>query len=391
VEAYLSECRQLTLHEIRDLVPRDGRYRSILYDLMLDYPLREAKALRPALCVATCRALGGSLEAVLRSAAIVELYHNAFLIHDDVEDGSESRRERPTLHWLHGAPIAVNVGDAMLALALEPLLDNMRLLGMGKALRIMQTIARMARESTEGQAIELHWIRSNEWRLTDADYLRMVYKKTSWYTFIAPMLIGGTVAGAAPERVTVLRKFAALLGIAFQIQDDILNLVAEGSAYGKEIAGDLWEGKHTLILMHALRAAGPCDRARAMEILRKPRAQRAQPAAGGQSDPSAPSPLPALLAALERRGELSAGARAQIEGALRPWQDACTAAVKSVEDVQFLITLVAQAGSIAYARTVARRFAHRAAALLERANWLAPSVHRSFLDGLVHFVVSRGR
>ncbi len=117
IDAYLADCRQLTLQEIQDIIPRQQRYRSILYDLMLEYPLRNAKALRPALCIAACRGLGGPLEGVLRSAATLELYHNAFLIHDDVEDGSESRRDRPTLHWTHGMPIAVNVGDAMLALA----------------------------------------------------------------------------------------------------------------------------------------------------------------------------------------------------------------------------------------------------------------------------------
>jgi geranylgeranyl diphosphate synthase type II len=88
---------------------------------MLDYPLREAKALRPAMCIATCRALGGSTEGVLQSATVLELYHNAFLIHDDVEDESEKRRDGTTLHRAHGVPVAINVGDGMLALALEPL------------------------------------------------------------------------------------------------------------------------------------------------------------------------------------------------------------------------------------------------------------------------------
>ena len=86
----------------------------MLFNLMLDYPLRDAKALRPALCIATCRALGGQLEEVLPSAAVLEFFHNAFLIHDDIEDQSELRRGAPTLHYAHGVPIAVNVGDAML-------------------------------------------------------------------------------------------------------------------------------------------------------------------------------------------------------------------------------------------------------------------------------------
>src|SRR4029434_4446423 len=87
--AYLEESRQVVVGEIQRFVPKRGRLSAVLYVLVRDYPLRTAKALRPALCIATCRALGGRLEAVLRSAAVVELYHNAFLVHDDVEDLSE--------------------------------------------------------------------------------------------------------------------------------------------------------------------------------------------------------------------------------------------------------------------------------------------------------------
>lgn len=387
IDAYLADCRQLTLRELSEIIPRTGRCGPILYDLMLEYPLRQAKALRPALCVATCRALGGSLDAVLRSAATLELYHNAFLIHDDVEDGSESRRDAPTLHRTHGSPIAVNVGDAMLALALQPLLDNMRLIGMGKALRILQIIARMARESAEGQAIELHWIRAGDWPLRDADYLRMVYKKTSWYTFIAPILVGGVVAGASPEQLATLRKFAALLGIAFQIQDDVLNLVAEGGAYGKEIAGDLWEGKHTLILMHALRGTTAAERAHALRILSTPRPSTCPPSAGDSEPP--PGHLQELLNALVREGQLDPAGREAIEAALRA--SAPDGPVKTAEDVRFLVTLIERGESIDHARRVAARFAAKARAVLSGVAWLRPSVHRSFLEGLNDFVVTRDR
>src|SRR5262245_12205515 len=119
LDSYLAEARELVMAEICSGLPRDERLKSVLYDPMLDYPLRAAKGLRPALCIATCRMLGGPLEGVLRSAAVLELFHNAFLIHDDIEDGSEMRRRGPTLHRKLGTPIAVNVGDAMLALALE--------------------------------------------------------------------------------------------------------------------------------------------------------------------------------------------------------------------------------------------------------------------------------
>src|SRR5581483_3238235 len=260
VARYLNECRDLVLQQITETIPKTSRYRPVLYDLVLDYPMREGKALRPALCVAACRALGGRLEAVLPSAMVLELYHNAFLIHDDVEDGSEQRRGAATLHRTHGVPVAVNVGDAMLAMTLEPLLDNIRVVGLGKALRILRTIARMARESAEGQALELDWIRRDRWDLDDTDYVRMVYKKTGWYTFMAPLLVGATAAGASAEHLGELRNFGAVLGVAFQIQDDVLNLTSDEGGYGKEIGGDLWEGKRTLILMHALRQASPAER-----------------------------------------------------------------------------------------------------------------------------------
>src|SRR4051812_47807936 len=95
---YLHECRDLVLPTIRGMIPEGSPYRTILYDRMLEYSLREAKMLRPAICIAACRALGGRVEEALPSAAVLELYHNAFLIHDDVEDGSELRRDQPTLH-----------------------------------------------------------------------------------------------------------------------------------------------------------------------------------------------------------------------------------------------------------------------------------------------------
>ena len=385
-EGYLAECRNLTLAAIREIVPRDARSRSSLYDLILDYPLRQAKALRPALCIATCCALGGRLECVLRSAAVLELYHNAFLIHDDVEDGSEQRREAPTLHCKHGIPIAVNVGDAMLALTLQPLLDNMATVGLGKALRILQVIARMARESAEGQAIELEWIHQGRWDLGDADYVRMVYKKTSLYTFVTPTLIGGIVANADGRRLATLRRFASLLGVAFQIQDDILNLTAEQATYGKEIAGDLWEGKHTLVLLHMMRTVEPGRRDRACAVLRKPRPG----APGSPKRLGASMELGPLLAGLQRQGELTARAAQLIEAATRVSAVETDGAVKTPADVRFLLRSIDASGSVPYAREVARRWALRARnALREMGEWLSPSVHRDFLEGLVGFVVER--
>ncbi len=395
--AYLGEVRELVLREIDRMLPRSARYRPILYDLMLQYPLRAAKTLRPAMCIAIARSLGGRLEAALPSAAALEVYHNAFLIHDDVEDGSDFRRQSPTLHRAYGVPIAVNVGDAMLALTLEPLLANMRTLGLGKALRVLELVSRMARESAEGQAIELDWIRHGEWSLRDADYVRMVYKKTSWYSFVTPLATGAIIAGAAPPLLAALRRFGALLGIAFQLQDDILNLTAERERYGKEIGGDLWEGKHTLILLHMMRSVGEVERTRARAILAKPRPDPNGGAAASGGGPGASTvaadgdeAASALVDDLERRRRVSARQATRLRNALRPAAAAPADGAKTEADVAYLLSLIDRAGSTQYAQANARQWARRAERVFGtlRAS-LEPSVHRDFLQQLVQFVVGR--
>ncbi len=271
LDDYLAACQEACEGEIRRLyAPPDGAP-STLFDLILDYPLRGGKALRPTLSIAMCLGLGGQLEAVLPTAATLELYHNAFLVHDDIEDESLLRRGAPTLHVDHGIPVAVNVGDAMLSLSLQPLLDNVERVGLGPALRILQAIAHMTRRTVEGQATELDWVRDNAWQLDDGDYLAMVEHKTSWYSFITPLQVGAVAAAAGPAEVAALEPLGRHLGAAFQITDDLLNLRADPEDYGKEIGGDLWEGKRTLMLLHALRSARPDDRERALAILGRPR------------------------------------------------------------------------------------------------------------------------
>jgi geranylgeranyl diphosphate synthase, type II len=337
LKTYLGECQNIVLDEIKRIVP-DNRFRSILYNLMLEYPLRLGKAFRPSLCIAACRALGGRIEDVLPTAAVLEMYHNAFLVHDDVEDGSLMRRGYPTLHEEYGVPIAVNVGDGIFALCLGPLLDNMKLIGMGKSLHILETIARMARESVEGQAIELNWVRNGHWHLRDRDYALMAFKKTCWYTFITPMLLGGIIAGASQGQLNQLRKYGTYVGLAFQIQDDILNLVADEALYGKEIGGDLWEGKHTLMLLHMLRSVNHQQQASAQRILEKPRPE------------------------------------------------------KTPADVEFLFNLVRQSQSIEYARQVAHLLAQKAMRIFNRIEeWMPPSSHRSFLLSMADYVITRDK
>jgi geranylgeranyl diphosphate synthase type II len=249
-----------------------------LYDQLADYPFREGKGLRPALCMAACRAMGGTDAQAVTSATALELFHNGALLHDDVEDVSLFRRGQDTLFRRHGVPVAINVGDATNVLSLSLLLANVETLGVRKALQVLSEVERMARESVEGQAIELDWIRHDVFALGEADYVRMAYKKTCWYTVIAPLRIG-TIVGAPPGLGTPadaamlgLLELGLHTGIAFQIHDDLLNLEADATLYGKEISGDLFEGKRTVMLLHHLASVGEGDRERALALLRAPRA-----------------------------------------------------------------------------------------------------------------------
>jgi geranylgeranyl diphosphate synthase type II len=251
----------------------DKEPRRHLYNLVGDYPGRGGKMMRSSLCIATARAFGAALEDVLCSAVAIELFHNALLIHDDIEDGSEQRRGRPTLHALHGVPLAINAGDTLTLLSLRPLFDNSARMGPRIAHDILTETERVAWESAEGQAIELGWRRDNCNGLTDADYLTMVLKKTCWLATIHPSRVGALIGVRRQLDLEPFIRFGFFLGAAFQIQDDLLNLVAD-ERYGKELNGDLFEGKRTIMLNHAYRHATRCEREILDEFLDPERHQR---------------------------------------------------------------------------------------------------------------------
>lgn len=381
-EAYLEEVRRDVELHMESLVPQDTDLRDSLYAPMLDYPKRRAKALRPTLCHAMCCGLGGRRTAVLPSATVLELFHNAFLIHDDVEDGSLLRRGQDTLHRKHGTPIAINVGDAMFAMALAPLLDNMKLVGLGPALRILSLVFEMARESTEGQAMELGWIRRKVWALADADYLEMVRKKTSVYTFVTPLLIGASAAGSSDRVHGQLQRLGEHLGAAFQIHDDLLNLDDDVARYGKEAYGDLWEGKRTLPVLHALRTLSSPDAVRARTILDRPRTDAAV-------TPTLREHIEATLRSHVGSGALPTSVAETLRRDLLGTEGASR---EDARDIEWLRDAIEQTGGIEHATLVASEH-HDAAheVLAETRDWLPPSIHRAFLTTLVDYAVERRR
>jgi geranylgeranyl diphosphate synthase type II len=273
VPAVLREYGAIIHAELKKYLP-SREPRRYLYDLLGDYPQRAGKMMRPALCIATARAFGARLEEALGSAVSIELLHNALLIHDDIQDGSQERRGAPTLHVLHGVPLAINAGDTLTLLSLRPLMENRDVIGARLATRILEETERTALESAEGQAMEIGWRQENVVGLGEADYLEMVLKKTCWLAAIHPCRVGALIGSRGALAPEPFIRFGFFLGAAFQIQDDLLNLVGDRQSYGKERDGDIWEGKRTIMLIRLFQEASAAERARLAIVLGGAREQR---------------------------------------------------------------------------------------------------------------------
>jgi geranylgeranyl diphosphate synthase, type II len=259
VQAYSDDVNRVVRRAMLDAIP-DGEPHRWLYRVARDYPSRPGKALRPALCVATSRAFGGSDADVVPVAVAIELLHNAFLVHDDIVDGSERRRGRPTLAAEYGLGLALNAGDALAVLSNQVLRRHAGRMEADLAERVLSEFDAMALRTLEGQATELGWRRDGVDTLEPEDYLDLIMHKTCWYTTVHPLRVGALIGSAGGADLRPMVRFGFHLGAAFQIQDDLLNLLGSEREYGKEIDGDLFEGKRTLPLIHLLRNARGTDR-----------------------------------------------------------------------------------------------------------------------------------
>jgi geranylgeranyl diphosphate synthase type II len=273
VEDRLREVGRVVRRSMLDAMP-DGEPVRWLYGPMREYPSRPGKALRPALCLSAGRAFGARADDLLGIAVAIELLHNAFLVHDDVADGSEMRRGRPTLAASYGMAAALNAGDALAIVAGQVLRRATRRLDRDLADLIWGEFDTMALRTLEGQATEVGWQTDHVEDIGPEDYLDLIMHKTCWYTTIHPLRVGAIVGSRGTVELTPLVRFGFHFGAAFQIRDDLLNLVGEERLYGKEILGDLYEGKRTLPLVHLLSTAEGADRALVRDYLRRTRAER---------------------------------------------------------------------------------------------------------------------
>lgn len=234
--------------------------------MLRDYPERGGKMLRGTLLVYTGLAYGGGFEGLLPVAAALELFQNWALVHDDIEDASDERRGRPALHKLYGMPLALNAGDALHARQWAMLIEAR------VPHSVLSEFVKLVELTAQGQHLEMTWMERHRFDLRELDYIEMVGQKAAYYTAVAPLRLGALAAGVEPP--AVFEEAGMKLGVGFQIVDDVLNLNGDPAKYGKEIGGDLWEGKRTLILLRFLAQAGADERARAEALLRIPREQK---------------------------------------------------------------------------------------------------------------------
>jgi geranylgeranyl diphosphate synthase, type II len=275
VEDRLREVAQTVRRSMLDAMP-DGEPVQWLYGPMREYPSRPGKALRPALCLSAGRAFGGQSDDLLGIAVAIELLHNAFLVHDDIADGSEMRRGRPTLAATYGVAAALNAGDGLAIVANQVLRRAARRLDRDVADLVLAEFDTMAMRTLEGQATEAGWQLDNIEKLDPEDYLELIMHKTCWYTTIHPLRVGAMVGSGGTADLAPLVRFGFHFGAAFQIRDDLLNLVGDARVYGKEILGDLYEGKRSLALVHLIATAQGPDRSVVSDYLRRSRAERSE-------------------------------------------------------------------------------------------------------------------
>lgn len=240
--------------ELEKYLPRGGEP-SEFYASVWDLLDRGGKRFRPALTFLACECVGGKKEDAVGAAAAIELLHNMTLVHDDIEDQSELRRGKPCIHKIYGVPSAINAGDAMLIKVFE--IANSSKIPAERCQRLVAKIADRAYGITWGQAFEFS-MRERK-NFTEEDVIRLLRYKTGALTGLSTE--GGAIAGGgSQEQLEILGEFGETVGIAFQIVDDLLNVTGDVKEYGKEIGGDIREGKKTVLAAHLLKAATPQDK-----------------------------------------------------------------------------------------------------------------------------------
>lgn len=292
-----------------------GLYRMLRYHMGWENQAGEpehaaqGKRVRPLLVLMSCLAAGGDPIQALPAAAAVELVHNFSLIHDDIEDGSPTRRHRPTLWTWVGQAQAINAGDALFTLARLALLQlDEQAIPPTRLLTALRLFDHTCLHLTEGQYLDISF--ETRERVTADEYMTMIAGKTA-ALLAASAQLGALVATDDAAITAACRRFGHELGLSFQIQDDILGIWGDEALTGKSASSDLLTRKKTLPVLYALEQA-----------------DKAAAALAAYYDPGralTPADLPAMLALLDQlraRAYAEAAARAHADAALNALEEA---------------------------------------------------------------------
>ncbi len=233
-----------------------------LYEPMR-YILRAGgKRLRPILLLLSCEAVGGDPMKCIDAAVAVEMLHNFTLIHDDVMDQDDTRRGQETVHKKWDVNVAILSGDGLVALSYRYLMscNHPRIAEIGR------NFSDALLELCEGQALDKEF--ENRWDVTVDDYFAMIRKKTAVLIALCTQ-IGAIFGNGAREQIENLREYGLNMGMAFQIQDDLLDIMADEKTLGKDWGSDIVQHKKTFLLIHALEVGGSEDRAKIHAIFEK--------------------------------------------------------------------------------------------------------------------------
>ena len=227
------------------------------------------KRLRPLLVLLSTKAVGGTFKNSYNAAAAVEMLHNFTLVHDDIMDNADKRRGRLTLHKKYDHNTAILAGDSLLSVAYEYLLKDCN----GNTRELISSFTHGLIEVCEGQSMDTDF--ESRKNVSLSDYLIMIKKKTA---AMAEMCcrIGAILGGGSSVQVSALGNYGLNLGIAFQIQDDLLDISADEKKFGKTIGGDLVEGKKTFLFLEALEKSRGEDRKQLLKIIERKGIRRNQ-------------------------------------------------------------------------------------------------------------------
>ncbi len=254
LETSMQQKRRLVEEALGRCLPSGPETPTPLADAMRYAVIPGGKRLRPVLCVAACEACGGDQAAAIAPACAVELVHAFSLVHDDLPamDDDDVRRGRPTLHKVAGEAIAILAGDALLSLAFGVIADDDCLDGTQKVAALRElTWAGGHSALAGGQVLDLE----AEGKGATPEALAQIHEKKTAALITASAVMGGIAAEAGPQQLEALRTYGHHLGMAFQIVDDVLDVVGDEAKLGKKVGADAVHDKATAVVVHGLDGA----------------------------------------------------------------------------------------------------------------------------------------